>query len=62
MTDDKSAYRLVSLNTYQGRATYSPLVTALTKQHLIAVEPPGDCSDIVGVERAQKVRLIPIRI
>ncbi|RZF98652.1 hypothetical protein EXT48_21590 [Pseudoalteromonas sp. CO348] len=55
--DDKIAFRTVSLNTHQGRATYSLLVTALTKQHGIAVESANDCGDIDTIERAKKVSL-----
>ncbi|NOU52321.1 hypothetical protein HG263_17465 [Pseudoalteromonas sp. JBTF-M23] len=60
--DNQKTYRTVSLNTHQGRATYSLLVTALTKQHGIDVESANDCGDIDTIERAQKVSLTAVTI
>ena len=48
----------MSLSNSKGKASHSLLVTAAAEGLNIEVESAGDCADINGVERAQRIRLV----
>ncbi|NOU52322.1 hypothetical protein HG263_17470 [Pseudoalteromonas sp. JBTF-M23] len=50
--------RAFSLNTHDGRAMYSLIVTALSKNYAVEVHSALDCADTQDVERIQSLRLL----
>ncbi|WP_125784019.1 hypothetical protein [Pseudoalteromonas rubra] len=48
----------INLNSLQGQAMYSLLVTAVSKEHLVNVTPANRCESVVDVEQAQAISLI----
>ncbi|CAH9053105.1 hypothetical protein PSECIP111854_01104 [Pseudoalteromonas sp. CIP111854] len=55
---DNKKLRAFSLNTHDGRAMYSLIVTALSKNYAIETVSAQDCADTLGVERVQTLRLV----
>ncbi|CAH9067470.1 hypothetical protein PSECIP111854_04114 [Pseudoalteromonas sp. CIP111854] len=55
---DNKKLRAFSLNTHDGRAMYSLIVTALSKNYAIETVSAQDCADTHGAERAKTVRLL----
>lgn len=49
-----------SLKTESGRAIYSLLVTALSKNLALEVSGAGDCADKDGIERSEGVKLLMV--
>ncbi|RZF98653.1 hypothetical protein EXT48_21595 [Pseudoalteromonas sp. CO348] len=47
-----------SLNTHDGRAMYSLIVAALSKNYAVDVQSALDCADTQDVERIQSLRLL----
>ncbi|WP_194867675.1 hypothetical protein [Pseudoalteromonas sp. PPB1] len=48
----------INLNSLQGQAMYSLLVTAVSKEHLVNVTPANRCESVADIEQAEAISLI----
>lgn len=57
VNSDKQNHWAINLNSLQGQAMYSLLVTAVSKEQLVSVQSAGRCEAIADVEQVQSLSL-----